>query len=113
MQQYAIDYFRGRRGNCAQAVCAAWNQYHDTNHDVDEFQKCGGGRAPEGMCGALHAARTLAGERAELVITSFRQTAGGEIRCRNIRGQGGISCLDCVGEAANLLQRLCGRLQTT
>ncbi len=89
--------------NCAQAVVHAHRAAHpDCAHHPDDFRELGAGRAPEGRCGALHAARTLRPEAAEAITTAFRATAGGDT-CRELKREHGFPCPECVALAVRLL----------
>jgi hypothetical protein len=105
MKKRAVEYFTARRGNCAQAVIAAWNEHHDAELlSVDAFRACGHGKAPDGLCGAIHAALSAAEEHhADELRNSFAARTGGFVSCREIRQARSISCADCVGVAADLL----------
>lgn len=82
-----------KRYNCAQSVL----KLHAVEEEkVDEFKAFGGGRAPEGVCGALHAALDLLHpDTHEEVRSEFKEHAGSE-KCREIRQLGKLSCLECV-----------------
>lgn len=99
----AKELFHGEeKYNCAQAVLAAFDA---SEEHIADAKKCGGGRAPEGLCGALHSFRILAGEEAFAEhADEFREKAGG-LTCREVRPLGKLSCRECVGLAAELLQR--------
>lgn len=107
MRETAMAYHRYRCGNCAQSVAHAWNEAHpDRPADVDAFSCCGGGRAPGGLCGALHAGCVLAGESAaESVKRAFAEKSGGFLTCREVRAARKLTCNECVGLAAELLEQ--------
>ena len=106
MKNTAIDYHQQRRGNCAQSVVFAWNlKTQDSRNSEDDFAGYGGGRAPGGLCGAVHASCELAGAEAETIKQSFAQKTGGFLTCRDIRMSKKISCGECVGLAAELLEK--------
>lgn len=84
--------------NCAQTVCAAFGR----EDLLEEMKLCGGGRAPEGTCGALYAAMVLAPNRAEALSAAFRQ-ANGSTFCRELKGTHRVPCQTCVATAAQLL----------
>jgi hypothetical protein len=106
MKNTAIDYHQQRRGNCAQAVVYAWNlKNQDSPNSEDTFAGCGGGRAPGGLCGAVHASCELAGAEAETIQQSFADKTGGFLTCREIRMSRKLSCSECVGLAAELLEK--------
>lgn len=108
MKKNAVEYYKNRQGNCAQAVALAWKSkvQPEADHHA-RFSGSGGGRAPEGLCGALHAACELAGEpKKEILKEKFRQKAAGHITCRDIRRNRAMPCADCVATAAELLEEL-------
>lgn len=100
----AKDYYTGKAGirlNCAQAVAAAFD------HDAAPYAACGGGRAPQGWCGAAYAAANLIQDPAA-VETAFQQAAG-TIRCSELRAQRHLSCLGCIELSATLVKDATGR----
>lgn len=66
----------------------------------------GGGKAPEGVCGALHAARVILGngQALEKIENDFSAKAG-STQCMEIRGMRSLSCSGCVGLSAYLLEQ--------
>lgn len=105
MKDLAADHYKSRRGNCAQSVALAWRDKIDpTSPHTDSFHSHGGGRAPEGLCGALHAAREISGEHRDSLTEKFKQRADGHITCRGIRQNRVMPCPDCVALAAELLE---------
>ncbi len=86
--------------NCAQTVCAAFGR-HDL---VDAMKTCGGGRAPEGTCGALYGAMQIAPERADELAAAFR-AACGSTKCRELKSEHRVPCATCVSTAAGLLDK--------
>jgi len=107
MKKTAVDYHKARRGNCAQAVAFAWGSKHVGGRGVEEvFEGHGGGRAPGGLCGALHASCALAGAAAEPAIKqAFAEKTGGHLTCKAIRAAKTLSCSECVETAAELLDK--------
>ncbi|MBP5640267.1 MAG: C_GCAxxG_C_C family protein [Victivallales bacterium] len=88
--------------NCSQSVAAACG--HDEM--VDGLSGFGGGRAPEGMCGALYAAMAMVPEekRAEL-RKRFAESVGNEA-CRDIKAVNKVPCIDCVATAIALAREI-------
>ena len=107
MKQAAREFFLQRRGNCAQAVAHAWKSKNpESPHTVEHFANCGGGRAPEGLCGALHAGCVMAGDaHAASIRRKFAERTGGHHTCRAIRAAKVLPCAGCVALAAELLER--------
>ena len=100
MANHAVELFTAtpRRHNCAQSVAAGAGR----EKLVHELAACGGGRAPDGLCGALYAVLRLApaGEH-ERVRKAFAAKAGAET-CREIKTGSGFPCEECVRLAAEL-----------
>lgn len=91
-----------KKYNCAQAIAQAFAR----DDLVESLASCGGGRAPEGLCGALHAALLILPEdERENARKRFRQVAG-DILCRSIRPAGQTPCTECVRIAATILDDL-------
>lgn len=86
------------RHNCAQAVCAALGR----EGLLEAVSACGTGRAPGGLCGALHGALlcTPAQSREELRRRFVEKL--GYSHCRELKREGCVSCRDCVASAASL-----------
>lgn len=84
--------------NCAQTVCAAFGR----EDLVEPMASCGGGRAPEGTCGALYGAMQVAPEKAASILAAFA-AAHGASTCREIKGANRVPCRECVRLAATLL----------
>jgi hypothetical protein len=89
--------------NCAQAVLKFMDEQVSISPELlSEFKQFGGGRAPDGVCGALYAAShilkdgKITGELAEL----FELKAGSK-RCQEIKAAGRLSCAGCVDLAAD------------
>ena len=59
----ACEYHAGRKGNCSQSVAAGYFQKTGQGEEyIEKFSGFGGGRAPEGYCGALYAAMQILGD---------------------------------------------------
>ena len=88
--------------NCAQAVAKAFG--HDEL--LEPLKSCGGGRAPDGICGALHAALVVSHEsQREKARLSFLNAVG-SVHCRDIRREGVTHCVECVRRAAGILDEM-------
>ncbi len=103
MKKHALAVFRQppERLNCAQAVLHAWREVSgDTTLALSDLKALGGGRAPAGICGALHAACLVAPGRTEALKAAFGDRLG-SIYC----GSRGIDYsrhyYEAVGIAAN------------
>jgi len=106
MKNTAREYHQQRLGNCAQSVLHAWNSKNpDKVKPVDHYAGFGGGRALGGLCGALYASCDLAGgDSCDIIKKAFAEKTGGNLKCREVRAAGKLSCNECVALAATLLE---------
>ena len=99
----AVELFTAvpKMHNCAQAVAAGAGEEELSA----ELKCCGGGKAPEGRCGALYAALRLTPEECHSeVLQRFKAAAGSEF-CREIKaGNPPFSCAECVRTGAELVE---------
>jgi len=107
MKKTASEHYRQRRGNCAQSVVFAWNTANPGRPaNAELFSAYGGGRAPDGLCGALYASCAIAETSvAETIKKSFSEKSGGHVKCREIRKAKTLTCAGCVELAAELLEK--------
>lgn len=105
--------YHKEHGNCAVSVTYGyWRAQGKSEEEalalamaVKQFS---GGRAPDGTCGALHAAKLLAPQDAAKLVEIFQQGAKGCTRCQEIRPNAVIPCNRCVelaGEALDSLKK--------
>ena len=100
----AVSLFRGPdRNNCAQAVLKAYASLTGVDQRcVERFSRLGSGRAPDGECGALFAAKSmLADDSARQTLHDTFTRVAGSPTCREIRQLGQLSCKQCVETAAD------------
>ena len=105
MKKNALKVFRQPPEylNCAQSVLHAWREVSgDTSIALADLKFLGGGRAPDGLCGALHAACMVAPDRAEALKQNFAKQLG-SLYCKELRAAKVHPCETCVGQAAKLL----------
>jgi hypothetical protein len=108
MEEKAKNLFLGKeKYNCAQAILAAFQEKYDIPQEhIDGFKALGGGKAQEGLCGALYAGLSLARqEEAKARLTEEFTRLAGATKCREIRKGGKLSCKECVALAAATLER--------
>ncbi|MBQ8754448.1 MAG: hypothetical protein IJZ19_05410 [Lentisphaeria bacterium] len=101
-KEKAVEIFSEipRTRNCAQAVAAGF----DRDDLIAGLGACGGGRAPEGNCGALHAAlQLLPAALHDAVKADFARNAGA-LKCVEIKANG-FPCKECVALAAELVEK--------
>ena len=104
---YHADKAGPKKMNCAQAVIAAFKEKYDLPADaVDMFASFGAGRAPEGQCGALYAAKYILekSDKGKIALSEkiFIASAG-SAKCKEIRKMNKLSCSGCVEKAAGFL----------
>lgn len=105
MDNKAVSLFTAvpKLHNCAQAVAAGAGRDDLTA----PLAACGGGRAPGGLCGALHAALLLVeAENQQALKDEFAATAGA-LTCKDIKGLTKYPCVECVRLAADLAEKYC------
>ncbi len=86
--------------NCAQAVVDGCG---GSAEQVAAMAACGGGRAPGGLCGALHGALVLCPDVADAIKAGFLRDVGA-LTCRDIKTTAGTPCPICVEVAAKLVE---------
>ena len=105
----AKKHFLGKDGherlNCAEALLKAFSELSPS----DQKALCqGGGRSPNGECGAICAAKHILKKHHPEKITALEndfKEAAGSLQCQEIRKLRKLSCLGCVEKAAELLHK--------
>ncbi len=109
MKTEAIKLFHGREGfNCAQAVLKTFQERFNLSEGIiKEASSAGGGRAKDGMCGALYAVKLITEDLDpsffEKIKRNFKEETGSTF-CREIRRLNKLSCRECVALAAENLE---------
>ena len=89
-----------RNCNCAQTIAVGFGR-----EDLfAEFASCGGGRASDGLCGAIYAATRLAPESARAAMIEAFRAKNGSALCRELKRDFRVPCPQCVATAAELLE---------
>jgi Putative redox-active protein (C_GCAxxG_C_C) len=99
-------YFHGvEKYNCAQALLKIMEAKFPAKAElIPIFKAFGGGRAPEGLCGALYGALELTPESEHLSLRNkFCEVAGSE-KCSGIKNLNKLSCPCCVEVAVDLVK---------
>ncbi|HEX2924928.1 MAG TPA: C-GCAxxG-C-C family (seleno)protein [Ruminiclostridium sp.] len=100
----------GSRMNCAQAVLSAFQEkYNIEDNLVEAFQKYGGGKAPEGLCGAYYAVKYILSNYDKEKVADLEQyflENAGALECSNIKGLKKLSCVGCVEKSSEFLEKL-------
>lgn len=107
MKTRALEHFRGtERHNCAQAVYRSLEKHRAIDPDtLHELAAAGSGRAPNGLCGALYAAKKLLPPEHKTELRAWFEQNAGSVQCRDIRRARRLSCRDCVAAAADFIER--------
>lgn len=107
MPDCAVEIFSAvpKTHNCAQSVAAG------LGHEelVPVLAGAGGGRAPEGICGALYAALLTTPEAEHEEIRREFAARAGSVLCRELKTVYKFPCVECVRLAAGLAERHAGK----
>lgn len=106
MRKKSEEYFhvKPENFNCAQAVLKGFQKEFGINDQtIEEFRAWGGGRAQDGICGALFTAEYLLGEEEKALLRDEFKAEMGTISCRELK-QNKKACVACVRLADNLVQ---------
>lgn len=117
----AKAYYNDRTGpkklNCAQAVIAGFrDEFGLDENAVQAFAAFGSGRAPEGECGAMYAAKfILKGDHQEKIdeCRDIFISKAGSVKCKEIRQFNKLPCLGCVETAAEFIDKVKGQKAKT
>lgn len=101
-----------QRMNCAQSVLSAFKEDFNIEEDIVEaFKNYGGGRAPNGLCGALYAVKYIMNKQQDkekvAELEEYFLEHAGALECSNIRGMRKLSCVGCVEKSSEFLEKLC------
>lgn len=102
----ALDTFRKSpyKHNCAQAVANHWLRLYDKADIVELYAPYVGGKAPDGYCGALHAAMQACPFHADDIERDFVAACGAS-RCFDIKHSARTPCEMCVKTADDLVAK--------
>lgn len=106
-RQKSISYFRTPPCNytCAQAILKGFQQEFAIKDDiVDEFAGYRGGKAPEGVCGAIYAANYLLQANGLQPINKDFAAIAGSDKCFEIKTIHRFPCPDCINLADRLVE---------
>jgi len=91
--------------NCAQSILKGFqNEFKISDEEIEVFRAWGGGRAKDGVCGALFAAeRLLKRVNKQSIIDEFVLIVGNS-SCMEIKNSN-FSCLKCIELADDLIDK--------
>ncbi len=99
-----------QRMNCAQAVLSAFKEDFNIGEElVEAFKSYGGGRAPNGLCGAYYAVKYILDRQDPAKIEELEKhflEHAGALECSNIKGLKKLSCVGCVEKSSEFLEKL-------
>lgn len=101
------EYFHRlpERFNCAQAILKGFQQELNIPEDtVTAYKAWGGGRAENGICGALYAIKNLVDDNEKTILEEEFRKEFGTVYCRELKAAKKM-CLSCVNYADKLLQK--------
>ena len=94
--------------SCAQSVLLGFkDEFGITDKEIQDFAAFMAGKAPNGYCGALHAAIYLLEKKGvdiEKVKEEFKKVAGA-LTCKDIKGVAKFPCHSCVVLADEIVER--------
>ena len=100
----AMRAYQEEKLNCAQSVLRGFQErYAIQEEQITAAKQLGGGKAENGLCGALYAASLLADDTLKKKLNEHFIVEAGSDKCREIRACGKLSCGECVELAARVL----------
>ncbi len=113
IQRDSYNHFIGKNGfkrlNCAQTIAMLFKERFDfiTNDTIRDFKKMGHGRAPDGECGMLFAAKYILEkdgfhEEVDEIDRFFRGIAG-TTNCKVLRKMKIPFCAECLVKTAEYI----------
>lgn len=101
----SIEYFHvaPENFNCAQSILKGFQEeFNLSEEEIETYRAWGGGRAENGVCGALFAAKRLIDKDKSILEKSFFENMG-SIYCRELK-KNKERCEDCVMLADRLVE---------
>lgn len=90
--------------NCAQAVMKGFqDEFQVPDEIIERFQAFGGGRAKDGICGALYAANCLMKKRGYNALDVPFKEKIRYLTCEEIKQSETYSCEECIKTADDLI----------
>ncbi len=91
--------------NCAQAVLKGFQkEFNISDQEIEEYRAWGGGRAQEGICGALFSSEHILIQAGKPGITEEFNAMVGATHCQQIK-RIKFPCIDCVRLAYELIEK--------
>ncbi len=105
-----LDRTASKKMNCCESVAYAFKDAIPLpEEELRSYAGFGGGRAPEGYCGAVYAAKRLMEKsnapKVTVFLEAFAQMAG-STKCREIKAVKKIPCIQCIEKAAEAVEKI-------
>lgn len=98
-----------KRLNCYQAVLEAFKEkFNISDEEIEQGLAFGGGKAPDGLCGAVYAVKMALEKNDKYDFNDFASSFlfdNGALRCSELKNLK-KSCLLCVEESAKYLEKI-------
>ncbi len=115
-QRKAAENFIGRNGvkrlNCAQAVASAFIEDGiASKEECDELSAFGNGKAPNGCCGSVYAAKRMLENAGEGKLEQFEKEFliyAKSLICSEIKSKKEIKCFQTVRKSVELVEKILG-----
>ncbi len=115
IKELAVNHFSGKNGfrllNCAQTIIHIFKDRVDfvSESTISDFKKMGLGKAPDGECGMVYAAKFLlqnSGKDEDAAdFENFFTDFSGSLKCSEIRKKKRTFCTQCMEETAGYLDK--------
>jgi len=116
IRELAVNHFSGKNGcrrlNCAQTILQIFKDRFDfiTDERISDFKKMGVGKAPNGECGMVYAAKFImqnSGRSDGIAeFEKFFTGIAGSLKCSDINKKKREFCTLCVEETAGYLDKI-------
>lgn len=109
----ALNHFHAEphKWNCAQSIIKSrQNITGISDEEIEEkFRPKGGGKAEDGICGAVYAACTMMDDEAGKRLKESVMNKFGAITCQGLKGEGRAACKDVVQYVDEWLENETGK----
>jgi hypothetical protein len=114
LKEKAKAHFLGQQGykklNCGQTIVYAFkDKFSLPDELIAQFEGYGGGKAPEGHCGAFYAGKVILVKYSSEKLKDYEKTLithAGSTKCKEIRSSRKLSCIGCVEKVAESLESI-------
>ncbi|MBT8342299.1 MAG: hypothetical protein HKP58_15145 [Desulfatitalea sp.] len=114
MDEKARNHFLGKKGhkklNCAQTIVELFKDRFDflSDETVKKFKKMGYGKAPEGQCGIVYAAKYIFEKQGRIddsrLTEKYFIKIAGTTNCKELKKKKIPFCTECLVQTARFIQ---------